>query len=66
MYINKKCPYYPCHELKEMLCGYCFCPLYHDNDCGGKYTILENGLKDCSKCLLPHTKSGIKYINCKL
>lgn len=23
-------------------------------DCGGDYTILDNGWKDCSKCTLPH------------
>jgi Zn-finger protein len=23
-------------------------------ECGGNFTILKNGVKDCSECLLPH------------
>lgn len=32
----------------------CFCPLYNFDDCGGKYKILKNNVKDCSDCTIPH------------
>lgn len=54
---NKKCEYFPCHNniIEEKLnCKYCFCPIYYIDDCGGDYIILENGIKDCSNCTLPH------------
>lgn len=57
-----ECPYYPCHKLKDMLCVYCYCPLYYDVECGGNYVILPNGIKDCSDCVRPHTPEGIKQI----
>lgn len=55
---NRSCEYFPCHEVKgkedEFSCLFCYCPLYHDRDCGGNYTILERGIKDCSGCTIPH------------
>ena len=52
---------YNCHpEHRTLNCLFCYCPLYDDLNCGGNYIILENGLKDCSKCLKPHTKEFIK------
>ena len=32
----------------------CYCPLYSFKNCNGNYKILENGIKDCSGCLIPH------------
>ena len=32
----------------------CFCPLYNFKDCGGQYNLLENDIKDCSNCVIPH------------
>lgn len=61
-YTNYGCPFYPCHKLETVYCTYCFCPLYKDKDCGGDMAIYENGIKDCSNCLLPHTKAGQEYI----
>lgn len=55
---NSECEYFPCHshsDLKNFNCMFCYCPLYNRTDCGGNYSILSNGLKDCSSCLLPHT-----------
>lgn len=63
---NKSCEYFPCKNVKNLNCLFCFCPLYHLEDCGGNFTILENGLKDCSKCFLPHNKDGYDYIIDKL
>jgi Zn-finger protein len=59
---NKDCEFYPCHDTVDINCLFCFCPLYAFVDCGGDYTILDNGVKDCSKCLLPHTTNGYDYI----
>jgi Zn-finger protein len=57
---------YNCHanttepRTHHLNCIFCYCPLYDDIDCGGNYTILNNGLKDCCNCLKPHTKEFIK------
>lgn len=54
---NKECEWFPCHstlDVNNFNCLFCFCPLYNINNCGGKYTILDNKLKDCSKCITPH------------
>jgi len=56
------CEYYPCHDLLEINCLFCYCPLYELTDCGGDYVILKNGLKDCSKCLLPHKIENFEHI----
>ena len=56
------CPYYPCHDLLFINCFFCYCPLYPLKDCGGDYAILDNGLKDCSQCLLPHKIENFEYI----
>lgn len=72
---NKSCEYYPCHKMPkvslcsepdDMNCLFCFCPLYWDDDCGGSYKIIGNGVKDCSNCLLPHSKTGYDYIYKKI
>ena len=61
-FTNKKCEYYPCHEFDEINCLFCFCPLYFNDDCGGEYTILKSGIKDCSNCIIPHSAEGYDYI----
>jgi len=44
-------------------CLFCYCPLYALGDkCGGNYTYIEDGIKDCSNCLIPHSKDGYMYI----
>ena len=53
-FCNKKCEYYPCHELNDINCLFCFCPLFNF-ECGGDFVITSSGRKDCSKCLIPHT-----------
>lgn len=66
---NKSCQYYPCHNTKnpdEFNCLFCYCPLYRTEDCGGNYTILQNGIKDCSNCMIPHSANGYDYIISKL
>lgn len=56
---NRECEYFPCHKVgknceENFSCLFCYCPLYLIEDCGGNYKILENGIKDCSECILPH------------
>ena len=63
---NKECEYFPCHKKEGDFfnCLFCYCPLYAlGEDCGGDYTYLENGIKDCSGCLIPHGENGYAYVN---
>lgn len=66
---NKDCAYFPCHAVSskdEFNCMFCYCPLYTlGKQCGGNFTYLENGVKDCSGCKLPHSPCGYDYINAK-
>lgn len=64
---NKSCEYFPCHEVKDsgdFNCLFCYCPLYALGDhCGGNCSYTKEGIKDCSKCLIPHSPKGYDYIN---
>lgn len=64
---NKECEYFPCHrgaDKESFSCLFCYCPLYALGDqCGGNFTYLENGIKDCSSCLIPHSPKGYDYVN---
>ena len=53
---NKECEWFPCHSasLEDFNCLFCFCPLYLVENCGGQYKTLQNGVKDCSDCMIPH------------
>ena len=63
---NKECEYFPCHQgadPKCFSCLFCYCPLYALGDqCGGNFTYLENGIKDCSGCLRPHRRENYDRI----
>ena len=63
---NRKCEFFPCHKgIKDgdFNCLFCYCPLYALGDkCGGNFTYLENGIKDCSNCLVPHRKENYEKI----
>ncbi len=66
---NKGCEYFPCHKINDVNtfnCLFCYCPLYLIPECGGNFTLLKNGTKDCSNCLLPHKKESYDYIISKL
>ena len=63
-FINKNCKYYPCHNMKDINCLFCFCPLY-SHDCPGTplYIKTEKGIiKDCSHCTFPHEKENYEAI----
>lgn len=67
-FTHKKCEYFPCHQgiqKDKFNCLFCFCPLYF-LDCGGTYTILKNGIKDCSICTIPNNKDNYDYITKKI
>lgn len=66
---NRGCRYFPCHEVadeRDFNCLFCFCPLYFIGECGGHFSILESGIKDCSECRIPHRKDNYEYIIRKL
>ena len=71
-FCNSSCRYFPCHEGADpeyFNCLFCYCPLYTlGSSCGGSFRYLDSGIKDCSACLLPHSRGGYKIINgkCKL
>ncbi len=62
---NNKCEFFPCHKTNEaesFNCLFCYCPLYMlQGDCGGNF-IKNSGIKDCTNCMLPHSKGGYEKI----
>ena len=66
---HDKCEFFPCHkniDAENFNCLFCYCPLYNFSDCGGIFTLLDNGIKDCSQCVLPHKRDNYDYIISKL
>lgn len=63
---HKNCEFFPCHKVKNLddfNCLFCYCPLYAlGNKCGGNFSYNEKGIKNCSKCVLPHKKQNYDYI----
>lgn len=63
---HKACEFFPCHATErpeEFNCLFCYCPLYPlGSKCGGNFRYLENGVKDCSDCLVPHGQGSYSYI----
>ena len=58
---HKECEFFPCHPTQHpetFNCLFCYCPLYAlGENCGGNYKYLENAIKDCSGCRVPHVKA---------
>lgn len=67
---NFECPFFPCHEgidLDDFNCLFCYCPLYMlGEECGGNFRIIDENIKDCSHCSIPHRISKRDYIQKKL
>lgn len=63
---NPKCEYFPCHKgirEEDFNCLFCYCPLYMlGEQCGGNFEILENGVKSCMNCGIPHDRKNYDYI----
>lgn len=55
---NKECDYFPCHEgLDNFNCLFCYCPMYHVENCPGNPVYKEKDgkhLKICTNCTFPH------------
>lgn len=55
---NSDCEYFPCHEgIEEFNCLFCFCPLYHLEECPGNPSFKEKDgkmIKVCTACIYPH------------
>ncbi len=65
-FCNWSCRFFPCHDgtdPEHFNCLFCYCPLHAlGSRCGGDFRYLENGVKDCSACLLPHSPGGYERI----
>lgn len=65
-FTKQDCPYFPCHnhaDPADFNCLFCYCPLYAlGEDCGGTFCYTEDGIKDCSNCLLPHQREGFDHV----
>lgn len=62
---NRDCKYYPCHNLEEMNCLFCYCPLYTLEKCPGTYIYREaNGkkIKSCIECTFPHKAENYETV----
>ena len=60
-FAHRQCEFFPCHQgadPERFNCLFCFCPLYLVPDCGGEFTRLSGGAKDCSGCLIPHRREN--------
>ena len=66
-FAHRECEFFPCHpgaDPEAFNCLFCYCPLYClGKNCGGNFTILENGVKDCSGCLYPHIQENYDAVN---
>ena len=55
---NESCKYFPCHKgQEEFNCLFCYCPLYHMENCPGNPQYMEKDgkrIKICSDCTFPH------------
>ncbi len=63
---NKECEYFPCHkgiDEDRFNCLFCYCPLYAlGENCGGRFTYTDSGIKDCSGCTKPHRAENYEKI----
>lgn len=67
---NRKCEYFPCHageDPENFSCLFCYCPLYAlGAQCGGNFTYTQQGVKDCSGCLIPHRRENYEKVLAKM
>lgn len=63
---HKECEFFPCHDTADpddFNCLFCYCPLYALGEkCGGNFEYLDNGVKSCIDCMVPHRKDSYDYI----
>jgi len=54
---NRDCAFYPCHDMEEINCLFCFCPLYEMEECPGDPVYAEHDgkrVRICNDCRYPH------------
>ena len=64
-FCNRECEFFPCHnaDSDNFNCLFCYCPLYALGECcGGNFSYLPNGVKDCSACGIPHSPGGYDFV----
>lgn len=63
---NRACKYFPCHEgLEDFNCLFCYCPLYHKENCPGNHEYIEKKdcrIKVCTNCTFPHRPENYDII----
>ena len=63
---HRECEFFPCHETdhpEDFNCLFCYCPLFTLGEkCKGNFRYTDKGIKDCSNCLVPHTRQSYSYI----
>ena len=66
---NRDCCFFPCHSdcNDGHNCMFCRCPMYYNDKCPGisnkDAIILENGVKDCTKCDWNHRYSNAEELS---
>ena len=59
---NRECEFFPCHETDDpenFNCLFCYCPLYAlGRRCGGNFRYNDRGIKDCTRCMIPHRREN--------
>lgn len=65
-FCHKECEYFPCHATDDpgsFNCLFCYCPLYLlGEECGGNFSYTGSGIKNCSNCLVPHSKKSLANV----
>ena len=65
-FAHKECEFFPCHKTdheETFNCLFCYCPLYAlGRECGGRFRYTENGIKDCTECLVPHSTGAYDHV----
>ena len=63
---HRDCPYYPCHkDIAGINCLFCYCALYHKENCPGNPVWKENDghrIKSCIDCTFPHKKENYEAV----
>ena len=63
---NKECKYFPCHKgLEDINCLFCYCPLYHQENCPGNPKLVEKEgrvVKVCTRCTFPHQPENYEKV----
>ena len=62
---NRDCKYYPCHNMQNINCLFCYCPLYSLEHCPGNYEYIDvqgKKVKSCMDCTFPHEEKNYEIV----